>query len=109
MFSVITAKNYFFFVLRGEGMTIFLGMGVSDNENEYNLFGGKWCTEYSFQVFSTNNPIPYDYKTRKTSLVLLGRSFPKTIGFTHEYIYTNFVNFTKIGSELRSGGHRHLF
>ncbi len=35
------------------------------------------------------------------SVVLLGRLFPKTIGFTHWWTRTNHVNFRKIGSKVR--------
>ncbi len=62
----------------------------SDDKNEYDIFFGKWGTKYSVQVFFSKTPIPSDLnpKTRfwgtfsPISVVLLGRLFPKTIGFT---------------------------
>ncbi len=41
-------KNFF-----GEGDDHFAGNRVSNDKNEYDLFYGKWGTEYGFEVFSS--------------------------------------------------------
>ncbi len=103
IFSKITAKNYF------GRRDHFWGSGASDDKNEYNLFFlVNVVPSTVFKFFSQKTPFRLT-KTRKTgfggtfspiSVVLLGRLFPKTIGFTHESTHANRANFMKICSKL---------
>ncbi len=101
IFSKITAKNYFW------GRDHFWGNWVSDHKNKYNFS----CVEIVYQIqflkFFLKNPHNVWLKPKKlvlgtffpASVVLWGQLFPKTIGFTHEWIRTNHMNFKKIGSK----------
>ncbi len=91
-------------------MTIFEGTERQTTKmNITFLEGGNGVPNTIFKIFSQKTLYRLT-KTRKTSLgssffpvsvVLLDRSFQKTIGFTHEWTRTNRVNFIKIDSKLQ--------
>ncbi len=79
--------------------------GALDDKNKYNLFHGKWGTEYSSEIFSSKLPI-WPNESQKTCFgdtfsliggVLFDRLFPKKIRFTHVCIRTNHDTFMEIG------------
>ncbi len=41
---------------------------MSDDKNEYNLFYGKWGTEYSFEIFASKTPIQAECKLKNQFL-----------------------------------------
>ncbi len=73
------------------------------------LFWGNEVPNTVFKFFPQETIIPSDLNPKNwfwghiflISVVLLGRLFPRTIKFTHEWIHTNHVNFMKIGFDLR--------
>ncbi len=72
IFCKITPKNNFW------QHDQFLGNGVSDNKNEYNIFYGKWGTKYDFEIFSSKTPIPAE-RTPKNQF--WGRIFRHISGY----------------------------
>ncbi len=77
--------------------------------NMHNLFYGKCKTKYCFQDFSSKTQFRLN-ESRKLdfgstfshiSVVLLGRLFPNTMGFTHRWSNINHVNFMSIGLKLQ--------
>ncbi len=104
LFSKITAKNNLW------GHDYFSGNRMShDDKNEYNLFHGKWGTQYGFEIFSSkplyglnkSQKISFGATFPPISMVLLDHCFQKKIGFTHVYTHTNHVKFMKISLKLR--------
>ncbi len=84
-FSKITEKKNF------GGPDHFSENEVSKDKNEYNLFYGKWSTEFGFQIFSSGYPILAEWKQKNQ---FWGQIFPrisgtvgpivsKKIGFSH--------------------------
>ncbi len=59
-------------------MAIFQGMWFRDNKNKYNLFYGKWDTEYGFEIFFSRNHIPVEWKQKKNQF--WGHIFPHIYG-----------------------------
>ncbi len=79
------------------GVTIFEGMGRRTTKMNITFSLGNRVPNTVFKVFSPKTPYR-PTSTRKTgfggtfspiSVVLMGRLFPKTIGFTHEWTRTN--------------------
>ncbi len=46
-------------------MAFFEGNTESDDKNEYNLFCGKWSTNYCFKVFSFKKSVAVEWKPKK--------------------------------------------
>ncbi len=57
------------------GMTIF--QWVSENENEYNLFYGKWRIEYGFEILTSKTLISAEWKLKN---LFWGHIFPFSSG-----------------------------
>ncbi len=101
--SKITAKNYFW------GITIFEGTVRSTPKMNVTFSVGKGVPNTVFKFFPKKKPYHLNLTQKTTfggtfspiSVVLLGRLFLKTIGFTHWWTRTNHVIFMKIGSKLR--------
>ncbi len=103
IFSKVTTKSYFW------GHDHFWGKRALDSKNECYLFLGEIGYRIQFSSFFFKKPHTVRLKLEKLvfrgtfsfiSMVLLGRLFPKTIEFTHEWSGTDQVNFMKISSKL---------
>ncbi len=86
-------------------MTIFEGKGRRTTKINAIIFWGNKLPNTDFKFFPQKKPYHLT-RTQKTgfggtfspiSVVLSGRLFPKTIGFTHEWNRSNHMNFVKIG------------
>ncbi len=95
------------FFLGGGRQDHFWGNGALDDKMNVTFLGGNGVPNTIFKFFSQKTPIPSDLNSKSwfwghispyLSVVLLRQLFPKTIGFTHEWMRTNHVNFMKIGS-----------
>ncbi len=104
IFSRITREKLFL-----GSVTIFEGTGrrTTKMNRWYNLLYEKWDTDYCFCFFfekphtarlKLEKLVLWAYFPSPISVVLLGRFFLKTKGFTHGWPRTNRANFMKIGS-----------
>ncbi len=79
---IFSKKHYFPKQLRKitfERLDNFSGNGVLDDKNEHNLFPGKWDTEYGFEIFSSKNTTPAEWKPK---IQFWGHIFPHINGST---------------------------